>query len=238
MDYQNFALSTARPSTQFSALGDGFWYIDATVGVDSRIRVTPAGGATVVLRPGQHVRFEKKVESWTISNYTGDENFTGNFIVGNGDFGDSSSVVTLDGSFANNVTIMNTDGNPVPVSLPPTPIDTQQTMNYTNAWSSNSSGAGNLIIVTPAQNVNGVIIEQFALSGTISSNMVAQLLAKASPPTGMGDGDVIDQRSLVATSMVSYYRDKRVKIAAGKGVYYRTTEIDSGLFKSALLTIL
>lgn len=244
MDYQNISFSALRKTNVFSLVGDGFWYVDATPSdgsVDTRIRVTADNGNTIVLKPGQHFRLENAVLGWTIASMTGAEAFTGNIIVGNGDFGDDVLAVKLDATLANNVTVVNGAGAPVPVSIQggavevtndagnPLPVSLsgvgtvqENLVAYTGAYTTASAiGMGTAVeIVSAAANTAGITIHSaFIEPNNTADAFVTSFLAKATAPASVTDGDMvmISKGFTGATGMVTL--PQKVRIPAGKGLY-------------------
>lgn len=253
MDYQNISLAATQKTNRFSIVGDGFWYIDAAAadGVDTRIKVTPEGGSTVVLKPGQHFRLEAPCASWVIASMTGAEVFTGNIIIGKGDFGDSNinNKFVLDASFANEVTVVNTAGSPVPVSLAGgelevkndagNPLNTIDLMKYTSSFSSAATSQGPIQVVSAAANVNGCDVWKFSTSGALGGTSDMVLLAKATAPTGYLDGDLISVVQITASQAIK--SDKpALRVPAGKGLWIYCAGDSTGnqVTKNVLYTLL
>lgn len=241
MDHQNISFSATQKTNTFSIVGDGFWYIDATAadGVDTSIKITTKGGGTIPLKPGQHFRLADQCDSWTIASMTGAEVFTGNIIIGNGDFGDSniSNKVVLDASFANNVTVMNTGANPVPVSGSVNTV--QGAMTYTHSFASegDTQNASPLTVLAPAENVNGVTVKKFEYTGKLANEGLVALIAHTAAPTTMTDGAVLEAVSFAANTATSAGGDVNIFVPAGKGLYIRSTGSTANALKSVLYTV-
>jgi hypothetical protein len=211
------------------ASGDLFVYESASVatGAETRIKVKPSNGNTIILKPGQRFRNPDPVTDWAMESYNGNDVIDAVFIIGFGEFDDANTLnkFTLDATLTNNVTVTNTPASRVPVTL-----DTNQllkldpnnsissaapVMAYTNAKSNISlaaSAATNL--VTAAENVNGVIIEQVVHN----LGQGGTLLAKATVPgTGAYDGEVLAGLAAAVSGPTSV--TQRIKVAAGKGVW-------------------
>jgi hypothetical protein len=196
------------------ASGNLFVYESATVPAneETRIKVKPDNGGVIVLKPGQWFRNPDNVTGWALESFNGDDVIDAVFVIGFGEFGDANTLnkFTLDASLTNAVTVTNTVGNRVPVS-----IDTSQTLNtsapimaYTNAVAvSPASGAAGLL-VSAAANTNGVIIEQICTDVVNNCN----LLAKTNAPAYPSDGDFL------ALNIAATYTTRQ-RVAAGKAVY-------------------
>lgn len=163
---------------------------------------------------------------------------------------------TLDASFANNVEITNTTAKRVPVTLDtaqtlpvslaairvnnttaqrvPVTLDPAQVLNtsesimsYTHARPITMATSAYVQIASPAENVNGIIIEQ-----SISSQAGATLVAKAgAAPTDISQCDVLTFQQPYAGPA------KRILVGAGKGIY-ATLSSAGGWPLYNLLTIL
>lgn len=78
-----------------------------------------------MLRPGQQFRLKQRSGRWFVRSYDGSSAIAGTIIIGDGEFFDSNTnnTVTLDATFANNVTVQNTGANPIPVDLTNTAVE-------------------------------------------------------------------------------------------------------------------
>lgn len=207
-----FSFTAQRGSTTIPAQGDLFVYESAVnAGGELRVKVKPDNAGEIVLRPGQRFRNPARVTAWNITSYTGTEIVEGSFIIGEGEFDDANTVNTfkLDGTFTNNVSVNNTPANPVPVAFDKS-LSMENLIEYTGSksYAAGVAIAGANVILTPAQNPNGVVLVNAFTSGT------ASLVAKATVPTAEFDGDVV-------LSIVGYNAafTRAIKIPAGKGVY-------------------
>ncbi|WP_219909703.1 phage head spike fiber domain-containing protein [Pseudoduganella armeniaca] len=208
---------------------------------EGRIRVKPDTGGEIVLRPGQRYRTPERTTNWTIRPY-GAEPLEGWLIIGQGDFDDANTKnsVKLDATFANVVTVandtnsrvpitvMNDTSARVPVSLDPNQLIQQSApiMAYTNAKSNiNMPVNGTWIaVLTAAENVNGVILEQ------VMATQTYVLCAKASMPQGYYDGDVLSSNAPLMDTT-------RRKVPAGKGVWMQSANGTTGTV-NVLYTVL
>lgn len=193
---------------QIPATGDLFVYESATTAGDVRIRVKPDTGGEIILKPGQRFRTPERTTMWTI-RLVGTDPVAGFLIIGEGDFDDANTLnkVTLDAQFANNVTVMNSAANRVPVSLDPNQLLQQAgpILAYTNSVKAALLANAVTQVIAPSVNVNGIIIEKQIF---VNGNSVYSQ-AKAAMPTGADDGDVL------AFGLIT----ERIKIAPGKGVF-------------------
>lgn len=137
------------------------------------------------------------------------------------------------------VKLTNTTAERVPVSL-----DVSQTMNvlgniiaYQSGW--NGSGLASpantpLTIVAPAANVNGIMVNKSTMqySGT---NYGTALVAKASAPTGLFDGDII---AFVNSGVQQ--DENQYKIPPGKGLYWvsDSAHVAGSRIQNVLYTVL
>lgn len=258
------------------ATGDLFVYesADGDPNNERRVRVRPTGGGgEVVLRPGQQFRTSSKVTGWNVRSYTGAETLNGAFIIGEGHFADSNTknTLSLDAAFANNVTVMNDNGQRVPVSLDTAQIlpvfmmnevevkndsgnpltvaidsNTQDNIgglivNYTHAYASNAAGNANtpIQLLAAGTNQNGAALVKFdMITGAVSVAGMFAVIAKATAPASVLDGDVLLLGNLPAgSSTISMDLGKvgAAKALPGKAIWYITSTNDYVQARAALL---
>lgn len=177
----------------------------------------------------------------------------------------TSNVVVLDGTFTNSVNVNNTAAQRVPVTLDTTQtqpvsiaaaVTVQGTVNvagttveYTNSFADSSVGAAAAqVIFTAAQNVSGCIVEfaqlEIVMSVGTNNTFSGALIAKAVAPTSVSDGDVLlaacMSMSAASTAGVTeqVILPVRIKVAAGKGLYWTQTAGAQLAIKTVLYTIL
>lgn len=137
MQSLNINLTPANPSMQIGAEASGLWYESGNSALNTRIIVSPEVGGDIELKPGQRVKMTQMSKSWRVRSLDPAATIVGKILIGSGEFEDNSSLVTLDASFANNVTIMNASvpvtisggdveikndaGNPIPATITNTP---------------------------------------------------------------------------------------------------------------------
>lgn len=117
---------------------------------------------------------------------------------------------------------------------------------YTNNYVSVTNKAANTadVIFAPGSNINGAILwEAVFVSEWGGPNFGgAGMLAKASAPTTIIDGDVILGGTPSPTRNTNDGMNGRlihpVKIAAGKGLYFIATPAEANAYRSALYTLL
>ncbi|QGZ37770.1 hypothetical protein IP92_02940 [Pseudoduganella flava] len=225
-------------ATTLQTVGNLFVYESATTTGDVRVSVKPDSGGEIILKPGQRFRPAKPAMQWQV-RMVGTDPLAGTFIIGEGDFDDANTLnrVTLDASFANNVTVMNDSAHRVPVSLDPNQLlqNSAPIMTYTTAKNKLTVGTASTDVVellAPTDNLNGAVVEQTYAAGT---NFTAYMWAKAVKPTTTSDtaGDVIN----FLDSSARPIDRTRIKVAAGKGIYVVGSGSYSGIV-SALLTVL
>lgn len=212
-------------------------------------------GNTILLMPGQSYRLDEADKSpteWLISNLKGLEVITGQVLIGEGEFIDSNTtnVMKLDATFANNVKVTNDTLSRIPVTLDTNQIlqIAGQTVQYTNSFIDASPAANVAIqVFTAAQNPNGAYIEfaEIALSASnFNSYNVVTLLAKATAPTSPTDGDGIMVAVCNGGNGASAYPNnvnqilgQRIKIPAGKGLWINQ-QVGTGAGDRCIKTIL
>lgn len=222
-----FSFTAQRGSTTIPAQGDLFVYESAeNAGGELRVKVKPDNAGEITLRPGQRFRNPTRVTAWNITSYTGTEVVNGSFIIGEGEFDDANTLNTfkLDGQFANNVTVNNTDVNPVRVEFDPKKrLAMEDIVEYTgsvNVGQIASPGTSVTKIFDPVDNPNGTLV---VCSSAVNN---ATMLAKISPPSGAFDGDVVPFQVLQTSGgYVAFPRT--IKIPAGKGLYVWATQYAS-----------
>lgn len=196
------------------------------------IKIRPGqNGQEIILMPGQSLRLpanSKSPDSWKISNYKNAEVITGLVMIGEGEFQDSNTQNTfkLDGAFANNVTVNNSAASPIPVSMKEAAI---LTYNFSKTIGNMSVGAN--VLIAPAENVNGVIIERLFCNVT-----GPVFMAHTAAPVSLATGDHLLTPGYPEAAGAAI---QRIRIAAGKGVYlYYFQGVDANSRASLLATIL
>ncbi|MFZ3288041.1 MAG: hypothetical protein WA191_14505 [Telluria sp.] len=177
----------------------------------------------------------------------------------------TSNVVVLDGTFTNSVNVNNTVAERVPVTLDTTQtqpvsiantVTVQGTVNiagatveYTNSFADASVAAVTAqVIFTPAQNLNGAFVEfaQLEIAVQVGTNATfsGALIAKAGPPASVADGDVLLAACMSMTSTATAGATEqvilpvRIKVAAGKGLYWNQSAGAQLAIKTVLYTLL
>lgn len=217
---------------------------------DARIIVKPENGAEITLRPGQRFRLSResgKASRWLVRSYDGFSTINGSVIIGSGEFDDANTENTfkLDGTFTNQVKIVNTEYEPAHVRIDPE----QVSGCYSGSFTDTTVVSGTTAVFTAAANTNGAWIEWAQMSvchDTGAVNWLAvSLLAKATAPTGPTDGDLIlfarnySDGSDITKEVAAL--PTRIKIPAGKGLYlHQVANGGAALFstKSVLYTLL
>jgi hypothetical protein len=227
MDYQNIALSATNRSNQFNIVGDGIWYVDATPAVadDTRIKVTPAGGSTIVLKAGQSFRTENKISTWTITSMTGAEVFTGNIIIGNGDFEDNNATIngTVSTSIANQPTVNLAAGSKVQ----------EEILEYSAVWSVKGLATAGTAeqIVTAAANVSGIMVYSAVLQNSGSGVNTAFIAKAGAAPAAITEGDLLAVNDSTTPGTLTK-NEKTIRIPAGKGLYFYSDLGSNPYFRS------
>jgi hypothetical protein len=134
------------------------------------------------------------------------------------------------------------------LSLPPVVIanpDAQKRyFQYGASYKSSAAMAANVpeTIFTAAANVNGAILHRAGFSSYRSSGTGISIVAKASAPASITDGDVILQQTSATQTASSVWPigvlDQPVLIPAGKGLYAISDNAESIALRSALYTLL
>lgn len=116
--------------------------------------------------------------------------------------------------------------------------DTQ--CNYDNSYKSitNLAAATAEQIIAPGANTNGMIVNKAMIASRSNVPNTISILAKATAPTTVIDGDVI-AISWADANIVQYLNNEaQIKIPAGKGLYVISTYAESFCARSALVNIL
>jgi hypothetical protein len=222
--------------------GNGFWFESGTSSTSNLyIIVKPDSGAEFRLKPGQHVQDrDNTTGSWRIRAEDPTAVITGSVIIGSGDFADNNTLnkVTLDATFANNVTVMNSTANRVPVALDPNA--TLQLASNIVAYTHKYAVAGGATatatavnMLAAATNVNGAILNKFEAIDSAGSTCSMAVVASAVAPTSLADGDVL-WSAIVGTGMNKH----EIKVPAGKGIWLITDNNVSYTLRDALFTVL
>jgi hypothetical protein len=225
MDYYGISLSPTQRVNPLNVEGLAFFYVDAAAaaGVDTRITVTPAGQASITLKPGQNFRLREAVNTWTVVNTDTGATFTGNVIIGSGQFEDNNATI-------NGVVAVAMQGTPT-VNLSAGTKVQEELIAYTGSWSSNAGDVANtaVLIVSAATNVNGItVLKSMLADGT---GAYAFLAKAGAAPVSLADGDLININAYSANPPSYRVNDNRIKIPAGKGLFYISTST-SGYLKA------
>ncbi|MCE3602381.1 hypothetical protein LXA47_01975 [Massilia sp. P8910] len=205
------------------------------------IKCTAGGtGTSVVLMPGQSLRLpasEKAPGYWRIDNAKNLEQVYGKLLVGEGEFTDANilNTVRLDGSVVNLMKVSNSTAERVPVKLDPNDIYMMgPIVQYTDSLlNPNVMPIGATTIVSPAANVNGVILSKVTLASDASATY--SLLTKASAPTNVYDGNVL---YYIAPGAPVLDNVQAIKIPAGRGLYFFASANCAGAMRNLLWAVL
>jgi hypothetical protein len=228
----------------YAAAGDLFVYESSTsvppTG-DSRIVVKPNSGTEIVLRPGQSFRLQHGdgASNWSVRALDPTVVIVGYVIIGSGEFTDANTVNTikLDGSFANLVTVTNPKEQRIP---------TAETLTYGRNFAHTTAADVMLNIVTAAENVNGVWIEQISMTACSNAGSTTfAVIAKigAATPLNYFDGEILYSSILFGSSIVTINdrTTRRMFVPAGRGVWFTQATAVGALgvsFKNVMVTIL
>lgn len=182
-------------------------------GADSRIVVKPDNGNEIVLRPGQSIGLEPGAMAsvWYIRALDPALTIVGSVIIGSGEFEDNSLKVDAT-SGAITVVVSNSDANRVPVELDAATqkiLSEEDVITYTgHKVKTGIIADGNVVeMLTPAENVNGVIIEKIWTNG---GGRLRAATSSGAAATGL---------LLSARMEVEYQYWKRIRVPAGQGIY-------------------
>lgn len=213
----NIAPSDAR---EIQVQGDYVYYLSGSAGgADSTITLRDVSGSdTVLLKPGQAYRLGTGGRNvrWIVGNYAGTGTIVGLLLMGEGEFSDNR----ISGSVEVNGT-----------------VSTQETgLEYGASWFDNAANLANVpaVIFTPAQNVSGAILHQSFID-SVNGGGTVNLVAKTSAPTSVGQGDSLH---LGIGDGALRMNNQPIKIAAGKGLYYISSALETGGVRSVLYTLL
>lgn len=247
MQSYNLQLTPAKQSVVFNEFSSGIWYESGTSALETRIVVTPESGNKIELKPGQRVKLTNTVRQWTVESLNPAATISGKLLIGSGEFEDNSSLVTLDASFANNVTVMNASipvtisggdveikndiGNPIQTSITNTPAVTisgtatvQENLIAASGIGSHTNKTGSFVttFVTAAANVNGIIVH--AASGSfVTPNQAASvsLIAKnGGSPANIDDGTTLIAGAAGVSSAGQFALPTKIRLPAGYSLSY------------------
>lgn len=133
------------------------------------------------------------------------------------------------------VEITNDSGNRIAVSLDPAQVlnTVGNTVAYTSSYS-NTAGTALVTLVTPAANVNGVLVSQSIFRVDTVNQAI---LAKTTPPANPFDGGDLLAFIPGGTAGTFVKDQMQYRVPAGKGVYIVCDSAIAGL-KSVLYTVL
>ncbi|MFZ6639206.1 hypothetical protein ACO0LL_05650 [Undibacterium sp. TC4M20W] len=230
MKTYDFALSAAMNKSMLQVSGFAFYYVNGTSAGNSTITIKPERGEDFDLKPGQWMRLPVNVGTWYIGSKDGTSTITGQFIIGDGVFGDSNIFSTT----------VIAPGQSVGINNIPHVIDRPEAITGSYADTSPQTANTNLQIVAAAANVNGVIVHNAQLIWTGSGRQ--SFIAKATAPTAIFDGTVILSQDTVGAAGTYGARDvylqNAILVPAGQAIWYRTVGDPSGFFRMLHYTVL
>lgn len=118
----------------------------------------------------------------------------------------------------------------------------EQPIEYGAAYKSATTTGLNApsTVVSPAANVNGLIIHDFTYTADANGTSIySVLIAKNSAPTSIIDGDVLGASESSGGSQYSTFRSKRpIKVPAGKGLYFISNKAENQKICFVLYTLI
>lgn len=200
-------------AVQSEAVGmlDGFAQEDQPF---DAVEITSATAQTVVVVIADgHVKYDRFSGSVSVSNLPATQPVSGSVSVSN-----LPATQPVSGSVAN--------------------TSPEQAQIYGASYKSVTGMAANSpdTIFTAAQNANGAVIHRADLYNYGGTGVRFSLLAKATAPTSVIDGDVIAVSKHIATDSFATV-EKPIKIPAGKGLFY-ISDGDNSPIRSVLYTLL
>ncbi|MFZ6732234.1 hypothetical protein ACO0LG_09960 [Undibacterium sp. Ji42W] len=230
MKTYDFALSAAMNRTMLQVAGFAFYYVNGTSTGNSTITIKPERGEDFDLKPGQWMRLPSNVSTWYIASKDGVSTIAGQFVIGDGVFGDSNIFSTT----------VIAPGQSVGITGLVRDIYRPEAITTSYADTSPQTANTNLQIVAAATNVNGVIVHNAQLIWTGSGRQ--SFIAKATAPTAIFDGTVILSQDTVGAAGNYGGRDvmlqNSILVPAGQAIWYRTVGDPSGFFRMLQYTVL
>lgn len=236
IQFLDFDVPSSGGQVERAAAGNFVRYSIITTGVSGpRIRVRTDKGDDLVMKPGDKVRTSKPFTTLKIAAYDGIQ-VIGFLQVGEGTF-DSDSVV-------GNVTV---DGTVAVSSVAGTVTVQESGHSYGAAFASTALLTANTpeAVISAAANIAGYVVWAATLKTARSTgNISASMLAKASAPSGIADGDVLlFPASLDITSSMFHgggELQRAVRVASGKRLDFiaSATEDNFPASRRALYTLL
>lgn len=223
---QYYDITVKANGTQFpiAAAGVLLRYLNGSAGTgDNTLKVRVGNtGQTFLLQPGQSIRLAADappIDTWYLSSYAMTDDITGQVLIGDGDF--------IDNRISGTVDISGT-------------VKTQETgLEYTGSFAEFgvllAVGVAHQVIA-PAANVNGVVVHQCQMKHLDGGGGVAVLIAKASAPANITDGDVLLYGTDSSTNPAMF--SMPILIPPGKGLYFITNATETGSSRSLLYTVL
>jgi hypothetical protein len=211
---------------RIEASGRFFKYVSG----QGKIRVTTSSGGQIDLMPGQGV-WGVDFNGLSVQDRTGTGN-VGVLVAGAFEFRDD----TVNGA----VSVTNDAAHRVPV---------QSLIAYSGTFSDTGLVTATTNVVPAASNVNGVYVDLFsvALSSAGGTATAVQLLAKATAPAALCDGDVLYSATLTGGtagngSGFTGSTNQRIFVGPGRGLWMRQDVLAGALQiptnKSVLYTVL
>lgn len=110
------------------------------------------------------------------------------------------------------------------------------------ASTTNLTGGAAVAIVTPAANVNGLIVHKASIFNYSTTFTYIALLAKSSAPANLADGEIILAGRMLSAFTSAYScgggLEDEIFIPAGLGLYVLAAATPTSCFNSALYTLL
>jgi hypothetical protein len=217
-----FDPTTNNNSMAVQVSADLFVYESGRATVDNvspAVLVKPDNGAEIVLRPGQRFRLApgSTAQTWNVRPVDPAAVIQAAFVIGSGEFDDANTLnkFTFDtGSGALPMLIKNTTADRVPVVLDPA-LNTIPLMAYTTARNTNiAAGVYNQVLVTAAENLNGLVIEQMtAMAATVD------IYAHPSPPPANAGFNAAAAYLNNVPAVYGKFERTRIKVPAGHAVW-------------------
>jgi hypothetical protein len=130
------------------------------------------------------------------------------------------------------------NSGPVLADLPVLTREVGALYGASNNTNVNLAAGATATMVTAASNVNGVLVHRAFISTKAAADQECAMLAKATAPTSVIDGDCIVAATALANT-VGYDRlQEALFIPAGKGIFLFSNVLETLSYKSLLYTIL
>ncbi|MBN9407629.1 MAG: hypothetical protein J0H69_00640 [Burkholderiales bacterium] len=243
MNSHRFNIAAAGGSATFDNLVQFIRYEEGSAAgnVTPWVRLKTVSGNSIdfLMKPGRWTRLPEPVRGLVIINASGAPDLVADMSLGFGMAGDDAQLGTFDLSSTTLAALESTDLNDATQNV------LRQPLLAGANWNSGATMAANtpLTIFAAAANTNGAIVWTAEAQDYAASALVQSFVAKATAPTGVLDGEVVELSHLSGISSTSFLSACRLgqpqRIAPGVGLHFISSVAGSaGQARSCRYTLL